>query len=90
MDGYAPAYVAHNVPYLVVSGLDGAERNHADIKLEGVRIASDIPPINSEDADVLIRSFKDSDANGIPWNGRAGGGRKKFKVKMVGRVVQRS
>ena len=87
MDGYAPAYVAHNVPYLVVSGLGDAERNHTDIKVEGVRITSDIPPVDSGDAEVLIRNFRDSDAGSISWNGRASGERKRFKVKIVGRVL---
>ena len=88
MDGYAPAYVAHNVPYLVVSGLGGAPRNHPDFPAEGVRIASDVPPVESEDAEAIIKNFNDTDAEGLAWNGRASGGRNKFKVKIVGRVVQ--
>ena len=89
MDGYAPAYVAHNVPYLVVSGLGGAPRNHADLlPAEGVRIASDVPPVESEDAEAIIKNLKDADAEGLAWNGRASAGRNKFKVKIVGRVVQ--
>jgi hypothetical protein len=88
MDGYPPAYVAHNVPYLLVSGLGGAPQNHADLKAEGVRITSDVPLIESEDAEAIIKNFKDCDADGLAWNGRASGGRNKFKVKTIGRVVQ--
>jgi hypothetical protein len=90
MDGYAPAYVAHNVPLLVVSGLGSAQQDRADLSIEGVRIASEVPPVESEDAQVLLRHFKDSDADGLPWNGREYSGRKKFKVKIVGRVVLRT
>jgi trafficking protein particle complex subunit 11 len=88
MDGYKPAFVAHNVPYLVVSGLGGARRNHADLKAEeGVHIASDVPPVESEDAEVLLKHFNDSDAEGLAWNSREHSGRNKFRVRIVGRVV---
>ena len=90
MDGYAPAYVAHNVPYLVISGLGSAERSHADIKVAGVHITSDMPPVDSEIAEVLTRNFKDSDASSISWNSRTSGGRKKFRVKIVGRVIEQT
>jgi hypothetical protein len=89
MDGYAPAYVAHNVPYLVVSGLGDAPQKQADLEAEGVRIASDIPPVDSDDAEIIIRNFKDVDAEGLAWNNHASGGRHKFKVKIVGRVIPR-
>jgi trafficking protein particle complex subunit 11 len=87
MDGYAPAYVAHNVPFLVVSGL-GSHSHDAPRKDGGVRIASEIPPLESEDANTLLRHFKESDASGLAWNGREHSGRNKFRVKTVGRVVQ--
>ena len=87
MDGYAPAYVAHNVPYLVVSGLSSAPQNHTGPELEGVHIASDIPLVESDDADAIIKNFKNIDAEQLPWNSRANGGRSKFKIKIVGRVA---
>lgn len=87
MDGYPPAYVAHNVPYLVVSGLGDAQQKQADLEADGVRIASDIPPVEGDDAEVIIRNFKDANAEGLAWNNHASGGRHKFKVKIVGRVI---
>jgi hypothetical protein len=90
MDGYKPAYVAHNVPYLVVSGLGEARRNDAYLKAEGVHIVSDVPPVESEDAEVLLKHFKDSDAEGLAWNSREHSGRNKFRVRIVGRVVQQT
>jgi len=87
MDGYAPAYVAHNVPLLVVSGLDSAPQDKPKAPEGAIRIASEIPPVESEDAQVLLRHFKDSDAGELAWNAREYSGRNKFRVKTVGRVV---
>ena len=87
MDGYAPAYVAHNLPYLIVSGL-GSHESEAPRKDGGIRIASEIPSVESEDAIALLKHFRDSDASSLPWNGREHSGRNKFRVKTVGRVVQ--
>jgi trafficking protein particle complex subunit 11 len=87
MDGYAPAYVAHNVPLLVVSGLDSAPQDKSIAPEGAIRIASEIPPVESEDAQVLLRHFKDSDAGELAWNAREYSGRNKFRVKTVGRVV---
>jgi len=87
MDGYAPAYVAHNVPLLVVSGLDSTPQDKSKAPEGAIRIASEIPPVESEDAQVLLRHFKDSDAGELAWNAREYSGRNKFRVKTVGRVV---
>lgn len=85
MDGYAPAYVAHNIPYLVVSGL-GVHAKEAARKDGGVRISSEIPPLESEDANALLKYFKDSDGTNLAWNGREHSGRNRFRVKTIGRV----
>lgn len=86
MDGYAPAYVAHNVPLLVVSGLDSQAQEKSTLE-DGVRITSEIPPVESEDGQILLRHFKDSDAGNLAWNAREHSVRNKFRVKTVGRVV---
>jgi len=86
MDGYAPAYMVHNVPLLVVSGLGSLPQNKT-LTNGGLRITSDIPPVESEDAQALLRYFKDSDAGGLAWNAGEHSGRNKFRVKTVGRVV---
>jgi hypothetical protein len=87
MDGYAPAYVAHNIPLLVVSGLGSQPNENLILENGAIRIASEIPPVESEDAQVLLRHFKDSDAENLAWNAREHSGRNKFRVKIVGRVV---
>lgn len=87
MDGYSPAFVDHNVPLLVVSGLRGDNQEELTLA-EGIRIASEIPPVASEDGAALSRHFKDSDASNLAWNAREHGGRNKFRVKLVGRVFR--
>ena len=87
MDAYALAYVAHNIPLLVVSGL-GTDNDEKEKWTDGgMRITSDIPPLETEDAKVLLRHFRHRDARGLSWNGREHSGRNKFRVKTVGRVV---
>jgi len=85
MDGYPPAYVAHNLPLLVVSGLGSAQEEPAS--KNGTRITSEVPSVETEDAETLLRHLKQSDASNLPWNGREHTGRNKFRVKAVGRVV---
>lgn len=87
MDGYAPwAYVAHNLPLLVVSGLAHSDERTV-LSVGGPRISSEIPPVESEDAAVLRRHFKENDGSELSWNSREYSGRNKFKTKIVGRVV---
>lgn len=90
MDGYAPAFVAHNVPLLFISGLGSRSQEHARSKDGGLRIASDIPSVDSEDATTLRKHFEENDASSLAWNAREFSGRNKFRVKTVGRVVQRT
>jgi len=87
MDGYAPAYVAHNVPFLVISGLGSLPQDKSTAQDGAILIASEIPPVESEDAQVLLKHFKDSDAGDLAWNAREYSGRNKFRVKTVGRVA---
>ncbi|EDO00549.1 hypothetical protein SS1G_14419 [Sclerotinia sclerotiorum 1980 UF-70] len=70
MDGYATAWVAHNLPLLVVSGL-GADPSltNARLKEGGVLITSDIAPLESEDANYILKYFKANNAENLPWNG---------------------
>jgi hypothetical protein len=90
MDGYTPAYVAHNIPLLAVSGLGSPPEGDTATKEVGTRITSHIPAVESADAQVLLRYFTASDARGLAWNAREHDGRNKFRVKTVGRVIQQT
>jgi trafficking protein particle complex subunit 11 len=85
MDGYPPAYVAHNLPLLIVSGLGSAQDEPAS--KDGILISSEIPSVETEDAETLLRHLKQSNASNMQWNGREHTGRNKFRVQAVGRVV---
>lgn len=87
MDGYAPAYVAHNIPLLVVSGLGFVPPDETTLNEVGTRITSEVPVVDSGDAQVLLRHFRDNDARGLAWNSREHHGRNKFRVKTIGRVI---
>ncbi|KAI9051245.1 hypothetical protein LZ554_005346 [Drepanopeziza brunnea f. sp. 'monogermtubi'] len=86
MDGYPPAYVAHNIPLLVVSGLGYGTEEELKLKLKDEsRIISEVPSLVTEDALTLLQLFKDGDASDLAWNAREHSGRNKFRVKTVGR-----
>jgi hypothetical protein len=89
MDGYAPAYVAHNIPLLVVSGLNSESVEETKQTDAGIHLSSEIPPVQSEDAIVLLRHFKDNDASDLAWNAQEFSGRNRFRVKLIGRVLRR-
>ncbi|TAQ89462.1 hypothetical protein B7494_g2219 [Chlorociboria aeruginascens] len=79
MDGYEPAYVAHNLPLLVISGLRPSNEEEKRQEDGGVTITSDIPSIESTDAQALLKHFLDSDAGSLPWNSREHSRRNKFR-----------
>ncbi|KAH8808417.1 Gryzun, putative trafficking through golgi-domain-containing protein [Xylogone sp. PMI_703] len=89
MDDYAPQYIAHNVPLLVVSGLGLPEplesQDESQLRSDGPQISSNLPIVDTEDARALLKFFQDSDATKLAWNSREHGKNKKFKIKAVGR-----
>lgn len=87
MEGYPPDLVAHNLPLLVVSGFEHVSTNEARPKSVGAQITSEVPPIDSEDAQILLALFKDSDGRNSAWNGREHADRNKFLVELIGRVI---
>ena len=86
MDGYAPAYVAHNIPLLVVSGLGFVPPDESTLSDVGTRVTSEISIVDSADAQVLLRHFRDNDARRLAWNSRENNGRNRCRVKTVGLV----
>ena len=88
MDAYEPAYVAHNVPYMVVSGLEPSASFGGESSSQAFRIASDVPWVDTEDSKILLKHFKERDGEGLAWNSREYNGRNKFKIKTVTRVFK--
>lgn len=89
MDGYATAYIAHNLPLLIVSGL-GADPSPTNARLKegGVIITSDIPPLETEDANFILKHLKKNGAENLPWNGYQHNEKNRFRVKVIGRVAK--
>lgn len=98
MEAYPPAYVQHNLPFIVLSGLgsqaelDPPPSVHSLLPGRAVtRTSSEIPPVTGERADQLLQDFLSADGTNAPWNAR-NAGRKDiahgFRIRAVGRVGQ--
>ncbi|RDW72025.1 hypothetical protein BP5796_08059 [Coleophoma crateriformis] len=89
MDGYEPEFVTHNLPLLVLAGLGPEKPTEATNSTSGwetgVQITSQIPPVETRDADVLLKHFEANDGRELAWNGREENVKNKFWVKSVGR-----
>lgn len=99
MNAFPPDYVVHNLPLLLLSGLepesikeqDGVDHSKVLLREGGFRIKTDAPPIGSDVAQALRETLLESDASSANWNGRAiaakeyGGG---YRIRSVGRVGQ--
>lgn len=95
MDAYPGEYVAHNLPFIIVSGLGTTPGHEAALETfsEGpqVELKSGLPPLVGERASALLREIQAADASQLPWNGyaeRSRTGSLGFRVKAVGRVGQ--
>lgn len=100
MEAYPKDYVEHNLPLIILSGLQAQSELSKDAPgqlrdplLEGgFRIRTDAPPVTGSTAETLLRAFLAADASDIPWNNRATPRRTEnggiFRIKSVGRVGQ--
>ncbi|KIW91250.1 uncharacterized protein Z519_08146 [Cladophialophora bantiana CBS 173.52] len=96
MDRYPQDYVLHNLPLLLLSGLntrspsepDRLVKTHDFLHEGGFRIKVDAPIVSGPLAEQLLRSFCEQDASGIPWHSQYSTVRngKVFKIVEVGRV----
>ena len=98
MDAYPEDYVAHNLPFILLSGLetssdDDLQDVRADYPLlreKGKRIYSDLPSLSGPVAEELRRVLLEEDASRIPWDLRDDAyenpSKLEYKIKSVGRV----
>jgi hypothetical protein len=99
MDRFPQDYVLHNLPLLVLSGLNTRSPNEPDplgkpngfLHEGGFRIKTDAPAVSGPLAEQLLLSFEDQDASNIPWHSQSFASRngRVFKIATVGRVGQR-
>lgn len=99
MNAFPSDYVVHNLPLLLLSGLESESvkeqdaTDHSKVLLRegGFRIKTDVPPVSGDVAKALRDTFLRSDASLAKWNGKAisakayGGG---YRIRSVGRVGQ--
>lgn len=80
MDGYAPAFVAHNIPLILVSGLLSEPK-------ESSKQQNDASELNvgPEEASTLLKLLQDVDASDLAWNSHEFTAKKRFRVKFIGR-----
>lgn len=99
MDAYPEDYVTHNLPFILLSGLDADVEDETEpsgvqyplIHEKGTKISSDFPPLSGPVAEELRRILLEEDASEAPWNSRNDierSGRIGFRLKSVGRVGQ--
>lgn len=98
MDSFGTDYVIHNLPLLILSGLDSRNRSHSDVTSlkqqllheGGFRIKTDLPTLESPIADSLRTAFLNHDGSDTLWRAQSPSATplKLFKIKTVGRVGQ--
>ena len=98
MDAYPTDYIFHNLPLVVLSGIntDTQSESQPPPPLEDVlpgkgvtQISSEIPAVTSTRAQQLLREFLDADGSEAPWNSRPGnrkGSLIGFRFRAAGRV----
>ncbi|KAK5327499.1 hypothetical protein LTR93_002883 [Exophiala xenobiotica] len=96
MNAYSDDYIFHNLPLLVLSGLDDGSqsepatntRTQTFLQDGGFRIKIDTPAVKSPLAEQLLRSFRRQDASTVSWHSRSITARngRVFKILNVGRV----
>jgi len=99
MEAYPSEYVSHNLPLIVLSGLEAPEEpalaapSVSLLEDGGRTITSDQPLVGGETAQHLLREFGNADGTKAAWNNRPGrlkGDLIGFKFRAVGRVGQAS
>ncbi|KAI2636717.1 Gryzun, putative trafficking through golgi-domain-containing protein [Xylaria nigripes] len=89
MDGYPLGSLDHNVPFLVVSGLGNSPTKplpiDPELREQGILVRSELPPIDSWEAKVILRFIQDAGSISSLWHSRDNPKRYKFKVRLIGR-----
>ena len=83
MDGFESSYIEHNIPLLLISGLEDDQHENLVAK-HGIKVASELPLVNTREGQILVRSFHQYDGKHLPW--RAITGSSRVRLKVIGRV----
>lgn len=93
MDAYPEDSVDHNLPLILLSGLEAVAENVPDpnsleypsLLEKGAQIESDFPALSGAVAEELRQIFLEEDASHAPWHSRTSSGAG-LRLKSVGRV----
>lgn len=98
MDAFGDDYVVHNLPLLLLSGLEGRQHARSDVSQSaasplyegGFRVRTDLPPLDSSDAVRLRDTFLAQDGTQGVWKAQSPSSTqgKGFRVRSIGRVGQ--
>lgn len=98
MDAYPDDYIAHNLPLILVSGLDNNDNDNDNdpsqseyplLDQSGTLVESDFPVLDGPLVNDLRHAFLDYDAYGARWRASADVGRSNSiasRIKLTGRV----
>ncbi|KAI1922233.1 hypothetical protein LOZ12_000600 [Ophidiomyces ophidiicola] len=90
MDAYPPGYVDHNLPLVLLAGLEPEHpppaRAYPARDDPACEIFSDFPPLVDATAELLLAELLAQDASDAPWNARSFAGAVGFSVKQAGRT----
>lgn len=90
MDAFGQEYIAHNLPLLFISGLGPSDEIQGTKKKPepqegGFRVKTDLPPIETDLANIVKDVITDHDGSAAPWSTLSAQS-KLFTIRNVGRV----
>lgn len=89
MDGYPLGSLDHNVPLIIASGLTSRSTEvelDEPLRHDGQLLRSDMPPLDTKEAQLLEEYFGDINEKGKSWLGVSREELYRLRIKTVSRV----
>lgn len=100
MDAYPEDYVNHNLPLVLLSGLEAGAEDDSDASVnypllaeKGPKVFSDFPPLSGAVAEDLRRVLLEEDGTQMAWkssplssSGNSSSPHMRYRIKSAGRV----
>ncbi|KAF6795001.1 glutathione transferase omega-1 [Colletotrichum sojae] len=91
MDGYPVGSLDHNIPHVVLAGLTSSPARDLPLSVElrdqAILLRSELPSLDSRDAEALRDYIVRQDGRNHPWNGRDSGKPYKLRFAVAGRSL---
>lgn len=98
MEAFGDDYTVHNLPLLLLSGVErrprahssGSQRSQPLLHEGGFRVRTDLPPVDSDIAAELLEAFLAQDGSEAPWKAQASAATQTrwSRMRCTGRVGQ--